>query len=130
MSAASTPRGYGIAVFDQVDLGPEIWSYLELIEQTFAPYGGAWVVHGSPPEPVEGSWPGDIVIIAFPTLAQARAWYVSPAYQEILPLRTGHSRAAVALVEGVPEGYRAEQTVAKLKAAVAGEVRDAESAPT
>jgi uncharacterized protein (DUF1330 family) len=38
---------------------------------------------------------------------RAHAWYDSPAYQEILPLRTENSEGATILVEGVEEGYRA-----------------------
>ena len=38
---------------------------------------------------------------------RAHAWYDSPAYQEILPLRTENSDGATIIVEGVDEGYRA-----------------------
>jgi uncharacterized protein (DUF1330 family) len=97
-----------------VDFGPEIRQYMEGIEATFVPFGGHWVVHGTPPEVLEGPWPGDLVIIGFPSLAAARDWYASPGYQRILTLRTEHSEAQVVLVEGVPDGYRAADTIAKL----------------
>ncbi|MGR6997796.1 DUF1330 domain-containing protein [Yinghuangia aomiensis] len=39
----------------------------------------------------------------------ATAWWDSPAYREILPLRTRHMDADIILVEGVPAGCRAER---------------------
>ena len=40
-------------------------------------------------------------------LERARAWYDSPAYQAILPLRTENSEGSAILLEGVDPGYRA-----------------------
>ena len=112
----STRRGYAVAFLSGVRLGPEILRYIEQIEATFEPFGGEWVVHGTQPEIVEGPWSGDLVVIGFPSAAAARDWYASPAYQRILELRTRHSDSVALLVEGVPAGYRAEETVEKLRA--------------
>jgi uncharacterized protein (DUF1330 family) len=109
-----TARGYAVGCLESVRLGPEIQAYMEDIESTFEPFGGEWVVHGTQPEVVEGTWQADVVIIGFPSLQAARDWYASPAYQRILGLRVAHSTSHVFLLEGVPDGYRAEQTVAKL----------------
>lgn len=115
MTATRQPRGYAIGLLRRVELGPDIWRYMDAIEQTFAPFGGEWVVHGTSPQVVEGEWPGDVVIIGFPSLEAAREWYGSPENQAILRLRTDHSDSTVALVEGVPDGYRVAETIAKLK---------------
>ena len=56
---------------------------------------------------IEGEWADWTVIIAFPDLERAHGWYRSPAYQEILPLRTKNSDGATIIVEGVDEDYRA-----------------------
>ncbi|MFC5669950.1 DUF1330 domain-containing protein [Streptomyces incanus] len=40
-----------------------------------------------------------------PEGAGARAWWDSPAYREIAPLRSRHIEGDIILVEGVPEGY-------------------------
>jgi hypothetical protein len=53
-------------------------------------------------------------VIGFPDLAAARAWYDSPAYREILPLRTRNSDGVTLLVDGVPDGYRAAGYADKL----------------
>jgi uncharacterized protein (DUF1330 family) len=55
-------------------------------------------------------------VIAFPGLDAARAWYDSPAYQEILPLRTRNADGVALLVDGVPDGYRAADLAAKVTA--------------
>jgi hypothetical protein len=41
----------------------------------------------------------------FPGIVEARAWWDSPAYQEIAPLRSRHIEGEIILVEGVPEDY-------------------------
>ncbi|OQO92602.1 hypothetical protein B1813_10540 [Saccharomonospora piscinae] len=111
-----TARGYVIAHLRNVKFGPDVQRYMEQIEATFELFGGTWLIHGAASEIVEGDWPGDIVIIEFPTLSAARDWYSSPAYQAILSLRTGHMDSRVALVPGVPAGYRSAHTIAKLLA--------------
>jgi len=47
----------------------------------------------------------DLIVIAFPSRAHAEAWYRSPAYQALLPLRTRNSRSDVILNDGVEEGH-------------------------
>lgn len=83
----------------------EIAEYIERIAATFAPYGGRFLVHGAQHETKEGSWPGAVVVIGFPSIADARAWWDSPAYREIAPLRSRHIPGDIILVEGVPDGY-------------------------
>lgn len=116
MTDASTARGYAVGDLSAVDFGPDVQRYMEEIEGTFEPFGGEWVVHGATLEVVEGEWPGSLVIIGFPSMDAARDWYASPGYQGILRLRTDHAESRVALVAGVPEGYRAAHTLAKLLA--------------
>lgn len=103
----TAPRAYVIGYLEDVEVGPEIAEYIERIEDTMAPYGGRFLVHGGQLVGPEGTWDGDIVMLEFPNLASAQEWYKSPDYQAILPLRTAHSTSMVALVEGVPDGHRA-----------------------
>ncbi|MEU1619238.1 DUF1330 domain-containing protein [Streptomyces sp. NPDC005722] len=93
----------------------EVFTYMERIQDTLTPFGGHFVVHGATVEVVEGRWPGTVVLIAFPDLDRARAWYRSPAYQEILPLRTRHLDGDVVLVDGVGPGYDVTGTAARLR---------------
>ncbi|MFE7529047.1 DUF1330 domain-containing protein [Kitasatospora sp. NPDC057542] len=98
---------YALAQVHSVEFGPDIVEYLERIDATLDPFGGRFVVHGGKPQTVEGSWAeADLILIEFPDHERARAWWDSPAYREILPLRTRHMVADIVLVEGVPAGYR------------------------
>ena len=98
---------YAVAHLRSVDQNAEIVEYLQRIDATLDPFAGRFVVHGVLPDVVEGEWPGVLVVIGFPDPDAARAWYDSPAYQEILPLRTRNSDGVTLMVDGVPEGYRA-----------------------
>lgn len=95
----------------------EVLQYIERIQATMAPYEGRFLVHGAEVEVIEGEWPGAVVIIAFPTGEQARDWYASPPYQEILPLRTRHLEGDVVLVDGVAPDYDASVTAAAMRTA-------------
>jgi uncharacterized protein (DUF1330 family) len=98
---------YAMAILQDVDVNAEIVEYLQRIDATLAPFGGRFVVHGAPPEALEGDWEGTLIVIAFPDGEAARAWYASPAYREILPLRTRNSRGTAIIVEGVGPEHRA-----------------------
>lgn len=105
---------YAIAHLRDVDLNAEIAEYIRLIDETLTPFGGRFLIHGVTPEIMEGPWEGDLVVIAFPDRNAAQAWYASPAYRAILPLRTRNSRSAAIILDGVPDGYRAADFLAKL----------------
>lgn len=103
---------YAIAHFQDVVMGPQIITYLQGIDATLAPFEGRFLVHGGPAKILEGPWTGDLVVIAFPDWDQASAWYASPAYQAILPLRLRNAKGAVLLVDGVEEAHRATDILA------------------
>lgn len=119
MDTTVTPPGYAIGYLENVDVGEEIFEYINRIEATFEPYGGHWLVHGTRHLTHEGHLPGDLVIIGFPSVAAAREWFDSEAYQQIAPLRADHSDSTVITVEGVPAGYRSADTADKLRAGYA-----------
>jgi uncharacterized protein (DUF1330 family) len=98
---------YAVGHMQSVSTGPAIVEYLERIDATLAPFGGRFLVHGATPTVLEGPFPGHLIVIAFPSREQAQGWYDSPAYREILPLRTQNSTCPVVLVDGVGPGHRA-----------------------
>lgn len=98
---------YAVGYFDEVEMGPEIVAYLEGIDATLAPFGGRYLIHGGNKTVLEGEWPGDLIVIGFPDRASARAWYDSPAYRRLLPLRLNKAKGAVILIDGVGEDHRA-----------------------
>lgn len=58
--------------------------------------------------------PGHIILVEFPDLEKARAWYRSPSYQAIVKLRTSNSDGACVLVDGVPADHKATDILADL----------------
>jgi uncharacterized protein (DUF1330 family) len=108
---------YAIAHLRNPNSHPDVLEYIERIQATLDPFGGRFVVHGAEVDVVEGDWPGTIVIVEFPDADRIRAWYRSPAYQEILHLRTDHIDGDVIVVEGVGGDYDPSATAARLRAA-------------
>ena len=98
---------YVIAHLHTVELGADITRYLQRIDATLAPFHGQFLVHGAPPEVLEGDWRGDLIVVAFPDRQLATAWYASAAYQNIIRLRTDNSEGDVILVDGVSPEHRA-----------------------
>jgi uncharacterized protein (DUF1330 family) len=52
-------------------------------------------------EALEGEAPDGVVILEFPTMEEARAWYNSPGYQEVVPFRLKAADWTTFIVEGV-----------------------------
>ncbi|MFF9977067.1 DUF1330 domain-containing protein [Streptomyces erythrochromogenes] len=107
---------YAIAHIRPETMNEDILTYIETMQSTLDPFGGRFLVHGKEVEVLEGPFPGTVVVIGFPDIERARAWYDSDAYRAILPLRTKHMPGEVILVEGVPADYDASTTAAGLRA--------------
>ena len=64
-------------------------------------YGGKFIVRGGKIDPREGGWtPKRIVVLEFPSMAQAQKWYDSPEYAPLIKLRQKASKGKLLLVEG------------------------------
>ncbi|NUW35826.1 DUF1330 domain-containing protein [Nonomuraea sp. SMC257] len=99
------------------ELHEEVYEYMERIQDTLDPFGGRFLVHGAPLDVREGDWPGVLVIIEFPAIEQARAWYDSPAYRAIKRLRADHIPGVLVLVDGVEPEHDSAAMAAGLRAA-------------
>jgi uncharacterized protein (DUF1330 family) len=76
-------------------------AYRQEVVPTIAAHGGRFVVRGGALTVLEGQWPLQrLVIIEFPSRQAAEAWYRSPAYQKILPLRLKSSTGNLVIVDG------------------------------
>ncbi|APA90623.2 DUF1330 domain-containing protein (plasmid) [Paraburkholderia sprentiae WSM5005] len=101
-STAARPAYY-VAEFQATD-SEGIKPYSAKVESTFRPFSGRYIVRGSELDVKEGfGAQGRLVMIKFDSLARAQAWYNSPAYQAIIPIRhrSGNTRAYI--VEGLAE---------------------------
>jgi uncharacterized protein (DUF1330 family) len=62
--------------------------YVRRVPPTVEAYGGEYVVVGGPWQVVEGGWrPTYPVVIVFPSMDAATAWYDSDDYRELKELR-------------------------------------------
>ena len=69
---------------------------------TVAAHGGEYVVRGGALEAVEGDWhPARLVVLRFPSMDAAKAWYFGEGYTASRALRQGATEYFnVLLVEG------------------------------
>lgn len=56
------------------------------------------------------------MILEFPDRKAARSWYHSPAYQELVPLRTRHIDGDLIIVGGVAPDHDSAAFAARLRA--------------
>ena len=77
-------------------------NYKQLVPPTLAAYGGRFVVRGGATETLEGDWsPQRLVIVEFPSVEQAKAWWASSEYAEAKALRQATARTQMLVVAGV-----------------------------
>ena len=92
--------GYIIANVDIHD--PDAYAeYRARVPATLEAYGGRFVVRGGEVERLEGAWePKRIVVLEFPSVEQARAWWASEEYREPKAMRQAASTGTLLLVAG------------------------------
>jgi len=98
-----TPTAYVISEADLITDLTGIKKYGEKVGDTLAPFKGHChlVVAGAQAQSLDGEAPQGIVVIAFDSAQQARAWYDSPAYEAIRSIRQNAVKGRMFLVEGV-----------------------------
>lgn len=76
--------------------------YTKLVPDTIVRYGGRFLHRGGDAEVLEGEWPQRRrVIIEFPSLQAAKAWWDSPEYRQPKALRRANSKGRLLLLDGV-----------------------------
>ena len=98
---------YAVGHLRNVEMGANIVAYIEAIDATLTPFQGRFIIHGGEKQELEGTFPDDLIVIAFPDRRSASDWYASAAYQAILPKRLANSQGEVFLIDGVDEDHRA-----------------------
>ncbi len=75
--------------------------YRRQVPATIAKHGGRYLVRGGRVERLEGAWnPTRLVVLEFPSMAEARRWYDSEEYHAPKALRMKCAVTDVILVEG------------------------------
>ncbi|HXL21975.1 MAG TPA: DUF1330 domain-containing protein [Candidatus Dormibacteraeota bacterium] len=76
--------------------------YRKTVAPTLAAYGGRFLVRGGKVDVLEGSWsPKRLVIVEFPDVATAKAWWASAEYANPKAIRQSASRTEMIVVEGI-----------------------------
>jgi uncharacterized protein (DUF1330 family) len=79
----------------------ELDTYQSNVGESFKGHPVKILAAYGPQQILEGEGPEGVVIVEFPSTATARAWYDSPAYQEVAQHRFKGARYRAVLVEGV-----------------------------
>jgi uncharacterized protein (DUF1330 family) len=92
-------------VIAEVNITNDSWAreYGEKLRPILARYEGKFIARGKPAGKLEGGrpLPNVLVILEFPSLEKATAWYSDPEYQPLIKLRSVGSTTEITLVEGV-----------------------------
>ena len=77
--------------------------YRATVPSIVARHGGKYLVRGGKMETLEGSapLPTSFVVLEFPSMDEARAFYNDPEYGPFIKLRQGGSDLEMVLVEGL-----------------------------
>lgn len=81
---------------------PEAYeTYRRDVPAVIAAYGGRYLVRGGATKVLEGDWqPRRMVILEFPSMRQAEAFYGSAEYQALMAIRVHASNSRLVAVEG------------------------------
>ena len=83
---------------------PETYEeYKRLAPPSISAYGGRYLIRGGKVEQLEGKWqPKRCVVLEFPSVEQAKAWWSSKEYAPAKALRQSCSETQMIVVEGAP----------------------------
>ncbi len=71
-------------------------AYRDGVAATLVPFGGELVLRGHDARVLTGSaTKTDVVVIRFPSMDAVDAWYRSPAYQALIPLRDAAAEVTI-----------------------------------
>jgi uncharacterized protein (DUF1330 family) len=76
--------------------------YRKMVPPSIEKYGGRFLVRGGKTHTLEGTWaPGRFVVVEFPSVEQAKAWWASPEYAEARALRWATADSEMIVAEGI-----------------------------
>jgi uncharacterized protein (DUF1330 family) len=75
-------------------------AYTALTPKTIADHGGRFIARAGEVEVLEGEWsPSRLVIVEFPSIEAARAWYTSAEYEEAKEIRLATADSQLVLTD-------------------------------
>jgi uncharacterized protein (DUF1330 family) len=77
-------------------------AYKKMVPSSLEKYGGRFLVRGGKTHTMEGDWaPARFVLVEFPSVERAKAWWASTEYAEAKALRQATAESQLIVVEGV-----------------------------
>lgn len=95
------PKGYVLAELEVTD--PALFAeYGKQVVATIQAFGGRYLVRGGNAERMEGDHPmRRMVVLEFPSVEQAKAWYNSKEYAPLKDMRIRSATTQLIIVAGV-----------------------------
>ena len=76
--------------------------YIRQVPAVVAKFGGKYLARGGKTRVLSGDWdPGRVIVLEFPSRERLEAWWSSPEYRKIAPLRENSARVNAVAVEGI-----------------------------
>jgi len=77
-------------------------AYKQMVPASLEHYGGRFIVRGGQVHTLEGTWaPKRFVVLEFPSVERARAWWASPEYADAKALRHATAESQMIVVDGL-----------------------------
>ena len=106
LNAQASPPAYYIAEVFEVTNPDDFKTYAAGVPATVEKYGGHYLARGGKADALEGDPPKRIIVTAFKSAADAHAWYDSPEYSAIRPIRQRSARSRNFIVEGLADAAK------------------------
>ena len=76
--------------------------YKKMVPPSLEKFGGRFLVRGGKTHTLEGGWaPKRFVMVEFPSVEQAKAWWDSPEYRAARDLRWATAQSQMIIAEGI-----------------------------
>jgi uncharacterized protein (DUF1330 family) len=102
LHAQATPPAYVVVDISQIT-DPEGFKAIpaKAGPETLAPFGGKYIIRTEKVTALDGTAPQRFVVIAFPSVEQAKAWKASASAKEVDDIRAKTTKSSQFLVEGM-----------------------------
>jgi uncharacterized protein (DUF1330 family) len=94
-------KAYWVACYRSITNPDALAAYAKLAGPAVQAAGGKFLVRGNPAQTYEHGLNQRVVVIEFPSVAQATSAHDSPAYQEALKLLGNGAERDIRIVEGL-----------------------------
>jgi len=93
---------YMIVETKEVMDGEKYREYIKKVPWTIEKFGGKYLTRGGKVEIISGNWrPERLIVITFHSMRKFIAWWNSPEYKAIAPLREESAKTNAIVVQGL-----------------------------